>query len=57
MANLKDLLVQHLSANDTSARAFAERTGMSYPTVLALVHKGIAPRNPRLSFEESCRIL
>jgi predicted transcriptional regulator len=46
MPQLKDLLQTHLSAMDTSARAFAERSGISYPTVLALLHKGSVPRKP-----------
>ncbi|MBA2479054.1 MAG: hypothetical protein H0V44_00190 [Planctomycetes bacterium] len=35
-----------MASTDVSARAFAERTGISYPTLLALLHKGIAPRKP-----------
>ncbi|MBA3710370.1 MAG: hypothetical protein H0W83_16290 [Planctomycetes bacterium] len=46
MAQLKELLASHLSKGDISARAFAERTGISYPTLLALLHKGSAPRKP-----------
>src|SRR5215210_9279893 len=46
MAQLKDLLATHLSKSDVSARAFAERTGISYPTLLALLHKGSVPRKP-----------
>jgi len=46
MPQLKDLLQNHLSQQETSARAFAERAGISYPTVLALLHKGSVPRKP-----------
>jgi len=46
MPQLKDLLHHHLSQMETSARAFAERAGISYPTVLALLHKGSVPRKP-----------
>lgn len=43
---LKELLQQHLSQKAVSIRVFAERTGMSYPTVLSLLHKGSVPRKP-----------
>ncbi len=43
---LKELLQQHLSQKGVSIRVFAERTGMSYPTVLSLLHKGSVPRKP-----------
>jgi len=46
MPQLKELLQNHLSQQETSARAFAERAGISYPTVLALLHKGSVPRKP-----------
>lgn len=46
MPQLKELVQNLLSRTDTSARAFAERTGIGYPTVLALLHKGGVPRKP-----------
>src|SRR3954467_12106063 len=46
MAQLKELLQQHLARNDTSLRVFSERTGISYPTVLALLSRGHVPRKP-----------
>jgi predicted transcriptional regulator len=44
MPHLKDLLQQHLAKHDLSARTFAERVDISYPTVLALLHKDSVPR-------------
>jgi len=44
MPHLKDLLQQHLSKHNLSARTFAERVDISYPTVLALLHKDSIPR-------------
>ncbi len=46
MPQLRELLNQHLTGRGVSARAFAERIGISYPTVLALLHKGSVPRKP-----------
>ncbi len=46
MPQLRELLQQHISRSESSARAFSERTGISYPTVLALLHKGSVPRKP-----------
>lgn len=46
MPQLRELLQQHLQRHSASARAFAERVGISYPTVLALLHKGSVPRKP-----------
>lgn len=44
MTTLKELIARHLELAGVSARSLAERTGMSYPTVLALVNKGHVPR-------------
>lgn len=44
MTTLKDLINKRLEGTGLSARALAERTGMSYPTVLSLVNKGHVPR-------------
>jgi transcriptional regulator with XRE-family HTH domain len=46
MPQLKELLQSHLAQKDISLRTFAERTGISYPTILALLSRGHAPRKP-----------
>lgn len=45
MATLQTLLKQHLEARNISVKTLAERLGISYPTVLALVNKGSLPRS------------
>ena len=45
MATLQDLLKRHLDARNISVKTLAERLGMSYPTVLALIKKGSVPRS------------
>jgi DNA-binding CsgD family transcriptional regulator len=45
MATLQDLLKRHLEARHMSVKTLAERLGMSYPTVLALIKKGSVPRS------------
>ena len=45
MATLQTLLKQHLEARNISVKTLAERLGISYPTVLALVNKGSVPRS------------
>ncbi len=45
MATLQDLLKRHLDARNMSVKTLAERLGMSYPTVLALIKKGSVPRS------------
>ena len=45
MATLQDLLKRHLDARNISVKTLAERMGMSYPTVLALIKKGSVPRS------------
>ena len=45
MATLQNLLKQHLDARNISVKTLAERLGISYPTVLALVNKGSLPRS------------
>lgn len=44
MTTLKDLIAKYLEGAGLSARSLAERTGMSYPTVLSLINKGHVPR-------------
>ncbi len=45
MVTLQSLLKQHLEARNISVKTLAERLGISYPTVLALVNKGSLPRS------------
>ena len=45
MATLQELLKRHLDARNISVKTLAERLGMSYPTVLALIKKGSVPRS------------
>ncbi len=45
MATLQDLLKRHLDGRNISVKTLAERIGISYPTVLALVNKGSLPRS------------
>jgi predicted transcriptional regulator len=44
MPQLQELIQGHLASRNLSARAFAERTGVGYPTVLALLARGSVPR-------------
>ncbi len=44
MAKLNDLIQRYLADNGLTARAFAERVDMSYPTLLSLINKGHVPR-------------
>ena len=44
MSTIAELLQQHLAARGMSARTFAERSGISYPTVLGLINKNTVPR-------------
>ena len=45
MATLQDLLKRHLDQRNISVKTLAERLGISYPTVLALINKGSLPRS------------
>lgn len=45
MATLQELLKRHLDARNLSVKTLAERMGISYPTVLALINKGSVPRS------------
>lgn len=45
MATLQELLKRHLDARNISVKTLAERVGISYPTVLALINKGSIPRS------------
>src|SRR5690349_18723721 len=44
MPTLSELIEDHLRRNDLSVRALAQRAGMSYPTLLSVMHKGGVPR-------------
>jgi transcriptional regulator with XRE-family HTH domain len=44
MAQLQDLLAALLKNRNISARTFAERTGIAYPTLLGVLNKGTVPR-------------
>jgi predicted transcriptional regulator len=44
MAQLQDLLSTLLKTRNISARTFAERTGIAYPTLLGVLNKGTVPR-------------
>jgi transcriptional regulator with XRE-family HTH domain len=46
MPTLNEVIERHLAEHNVSARAFAERVGMSYPTLLSLLGKGHVPRKP-----------
>lgn len=46
MRTVQALLGRHLQRTGQTARAFAETSGVSYPTVLAAVNKGSLPRKP-----------
>lgn len=54
MSKLSDLIEKHLDKQSTSARAFAERVGLSYPTLLSLLNNGHVPRKPE--HRESLRV-
>jgi transcriptional regulator with XRE-family HTH domain len=41
---LQDAVIEYLSQHNLSNKALAERTGVSYPTILAIVKKGGIPR-------------
>ena len=45
-ANVPKLFAAHLARSGESARAFATRSGIGYPAVLALLGKGALPRKP-----------
>jgi predicted transcriptional regulator len=45
MATLQELLKRHLDQRNISVKTLAERLGISYPTVLALINKGSLPRS------------
>ncbi len=45
MATLQELLKSHLETRNISVKTLAERVGISYPTVLALINKGSIPRS------------
>ena len=46
MAQLQDVLSALLKNRNISARTFAERTGIAYPTLLGVLNKGTVPRKP-----------
>jgi transcriptional regulator with XRE-family HTH domain len=46
MSKLQDLIQERMRAKSLTARAIAERSGISYPTVLAVVNEGRVPRKP-----------
>lgn len=50
---LQGLLAVHLEKKCLTARAFADQTGVSYPTVLSIINKGSMPR--KLEHRESLR--
>ncbi|MFM2090106.1 MAG: hypothetical protein RLZZ127_595, partial [Planctomycetota bacterium] len=46
MSKLQELIQERMRAKGLTARAMAEKTGISYPTVLAVANEGRIPRKP-----------
>ena len=46
MSKLQDLIQERMRSKSLTARAIAEKSGISYPTVLAVVNEGRVPRKP-----------
>jgi transcriptional regulator with XRE-family HTH domain len=46
MSKLQDLIQERMRAKGLTARALAEKSGISYPTVLAVANEGRVPRKP-----------